>query len=156
MRLRVITVGSRQPSWVDEAVADYLKRFRTPWRAELVELEAVPRTGGRSADAALEREGERVLAALRERERVVLLDETGKSLSTRELASRLETLASSSPDLALLIGGADGHAPAVRARAAESWSLSKMTLPHGLARVMLIEQLYRAFSLSQGHPYHRD
>jgi 23S rRNA (pseudouridine1915-N3)-methyltransferase len=97
-----------------------------------------------------------VLAALRERERVVLLDETGKSLSTRELAARLETLASSSPDVALLIGGADGHAPAVRARAVESWSLSKMTLPHGLARVMLIEQLYRAFSLSQGHPYHRD
>jgi len=156
MRLRIITVGSRQPSWVDEAVADYLKRFRTPWRVELVELEAVPRTGGRSADAALEREGERVLTALRERERVILLDETGKSLSTRELASRLETLTSSSSDLALLIGGADGHAPSVRVRAAESWSLSKMTLPHGLARVMLIEQLYRAFSLSQGHPYHRD
>ncbi|NBX57612.1 MAG: 23S rRNA (pseudouridine(1915)-N(3))-methyltransferase RlmH [Gammaproteobacteria bacterium] len=156
MRLRIITVGSRQPAWVDEAVADYLKRFRAPWRVELVELEAVPRTGGRSADAALEREGERVLSALRDRERVVLLDETGNSLSTRDLATRLETLASSSPDLALLIGGADGHAPSVRARTAESWSLSKMTLPHGLARVMLIEQLYRAFSLSQGHPYHRD
>jgi len=86
MRLRIITVGSRQPSWVEEAVADYLKRFRTPWRVELVELEAVPRTGGRSANAALEREGERVLTALRERERVILLDETGKSLSTREFA----------------------------------------------------------------------
>lgn len=156
MRLRIITVGSRQPAWVDEAVADYLKRFRAPWRLELVELEAVTRTGGRSADAAIERKGERVLAALRERERVILLDETGKSLSTRELALRLENIASSSPDLALLIGGADGHSAAVRAKAAESWSLSKMTLPHGLARVMLIEQLYRAFSLSQGHPYHRD
>lgn len=156
MRLRIITVGSRQPSWVDEAVADYLKRFRAPWRVELAEIEAIPRSTGRSADAALEREGERVLAALRERERIVLLDETGKSLSTRELSSRLGHLSASSPDLALLIGGADGHAEAVRARAAESWSLSKMTLPHGLARVMLVEQLYRAFSLSQGHPYHRD
>jgi 23S rRNA (pseudouridine1915-N3)-methyltransferase len=156
MRLRIITVGARQPAWVDEAVADYLKRFRAPWRVELVELEAVPRSGGRAADTALEREGDRVLASLRDRERVILLDEAGKSLSTRELASRLEGVAASSPDLALLIGGADGHALAVRARAAESWSLSKMTLPHGLARVMLVEQLYRAFSLSQGHPYHRD
>lgn len=156
MRLRIITVGSRQPDWVDEAVADYLKRFRAPWRVDLVEVEAVARSTGRSFEAALEREGERVLDALRDRERIVLLDETGKSLSTRDLATRLAQLAESSADIALLIGGADGHAAAVRQRAAESWSLSKMTLPHGLARVMLVEQLYRAYSLSQGHPYHRE
>jgi 23S rRNA (pseudouridine1915-N3)-methyltransferase len=87
---------------------------------------------------------------------VILLDESGKSLSTRELAARLAQLAAESPDLALLIGGPDGHAPAVRACAAENWSLSRLTLPHGLARVLLVEQLYRAQSLASGHPYHRD
>lgn len=156
MRLRLITVGSRQPAWVDAAVADYLRRFRSPWRLELVELEAAPRSAQRGASAAVEREGERVLAALRERERVVLLDEHGKQHATRELAERLGRLAAETPDLALLIGGPDGHAPAVRARAAESWSLSRLTLPHGLARVLLVEQLYRAQSLAAGHPYHRE
>jgi len=156
MRLRVITVGARQPDWVDEAVAEYLRRFKPPWRLELLELEAAPRSASRSAQSAVQREGERVLAALRDRERVILLDETGKSLSTRELGARLEGLARESPDLALLIGGPDGHAAAVRARAAESWSLSRLTLPHGLARVLLVEQLYRAHTLLSGLPYHRD
>ena len=156
MRLRVITVGTRQPTWVDEAVDDYLRRFRAPWRVELVELEAASRSAQRGAASAIKQEGERVLAALRDREQVVLLDERGKSLATRELAEQLARLAAASADLALLIGGPDGHAPAVRARAAASWSLSRLTLPHGLARVLLIEQLYRAQSLAAGHPYHRD
>lgn len=156
MRLRVITVGTRQPTWVDEAVDDYLRRFRAPWRVELVELEAASRSAQRGAAAAIEREGERVLGSLRERERIILLDEHGKTLATRELASRLTQLAAETPDLALLIGGPDGHAPIVRARAAESWSLSRLTLPHGLVRVMLVEQLYRAQTLASGHPYHRE
>ncbi len=155
MRLRLIAVGTRQPDWVDGAVGEYLRRLRAPWRCELVEVEAAAR-GTRGAADAVRREGERVLAALRDRERVVLLDETGTALATRELATRLGALAGSSPDLALLIGGPDGHAPAVRARAAESWSLSRLTLPHGLARVLLAEQLYRAQGLLLGHPYHRD
>lgn len=93
MRLRIITVGARQPGWVDEAVADYLRRFKSPWRVELLEIEAASRSAARSAETAVQREGERVLAALRDRERVILLDETGKSLSTRELAGKLEDLA---------------------------------------------------------------
>jgi len=156
MRLRIVTVGAKQPGWVDEAVADYLRRFKSPWRVELFEIEAATRSASRGAEAAVQREGERVLAALRDRERVILLDETGKSLSTRELASKLELLARETPDLALLIGGPDGHAAAVRERAAASWSLSRLTLPHGLARVLLVEQLYRAHTLASGHPYHRD
>lgn len=155
MRLRLIAVGTRQPDWVDTATQEYLRRLRAPWRCELVEIEA-PTRGTRGADDAVRREGERVLAALRDRERVVLLDETGKTLATRELAARLGVLAGESPDLALLIGGPDGHAPAVRARAAESWSLSRLTLPHGLARVLVAEQLYRAQTVLLGHPYHRD
>ncbi|MFM8845519.1 MAG: 23S rRNA (pseudouridine(1915)-N(3))-methyltransferase RlmH [Gammaproteobacteria bacterium] len=156
MRLRIIAVGTKQPSWVDAAVTDYLRRFKSPWRVELLEIEAATRSATRSAEVAVQREGERVLAALRDRERVILLDEIGKSLSTRELASKLEALAREAPDLALLIGGPDGHAAAVRERAAASWSLSRLTLPHGLARVLLVEQLYRAHTLASGHPYHRD
>lgn len=156
MRLRILAVGPRQPAWVDQAVEEYRKRIRTPWRLELTVLEPAARSGGADVVRALEREGERALAALRERERVVLLDERGKAFTSRELAQRFAQLAQDAPDLALLIGGADGHAPAVRARAAESWSLGPLTLPHGLARVVLTEQLYRAQSLLLGHPYHRD
>ena len=145
MRLRILAVGARQPEWVDAATQGYLRRIRTPWRLELVALELAPR-GARGAADAVRREGERVLAALRDRERVVLLDESGKSLTTRELAGRFAALAGEAPDVALLIGGPD----------AEVWSLSKLTLPHGLARVLLVEQVYRAQSLLLGHPYHRD
>lgn len=160
VRVRILAVGHRQPEWVDSAVQEYLRRIRLPWRVELLVIEPVARSATRSAAgvdaAALEREGERVLSALRDRERAILLDEGGKMFSTREWAARLATLAQDSPDLALLIGGADGHAAAVRSRAIESWSLSRLTLPHGLARVVLAEQLYRAQSLALGHPYHRD
>lgn len=156
MRLRILAVGHRQPAWVDTAVDEYLKRIRSPWRVELVAIEAVARSSSGKAEAATLREGEKVLAALRDRERVILLDETGKTFTSREWSQRLQYLAGEAPDLALLIGGPDGHAPLVRARAAESWSLSRLTLPHGLARVMLAEQLYRAQSLLLGHPYHRD
>lgn len=156
MRLRILAVGHRQPAWVDTAVDEYLKRIRSPWRVELVAIEAAARSASGKAEVATLREGEKVLAALRDRERVILLDETGKTFTSREWSQRLQNLAGESPDLALLIGGPDGHAPLVRARAAESWSLSRLTLPHGLARVMLAEQLYRAQSLLLGHPYHRD
>lgn len=156
MRLRVVAIGTRMPGWVDTAVADYLRRIRSPWRLELVEIEAAPRSASRGAGQATLREGERVLATLRERERAILLDETGLQVDTRGLSSRLAALEREAPDVALLIGGPDGHAPAVRARAPESWSLSRLTLPHGLARVLLAEQIYRAQSILLGHPYHRD
>lgn len=156
MRLRILAVGSRMPAWVDTAMADYLRRIRSPWKLELIEIEAAPRSATRGAAQAVAREGERVLAALRDRERVVALDEGGRQMDTRELAARFAALAHESPDLALLIGGPDGHAAPVRQRAAETWSLSRLTLPHALARVLLAEQIYRAQSLLLGHPYHRD
>jgi 23S rRNA (pseudouridine1915-N3)-methyltransferase len=155
VRLQIIAVGARQPAWVDAAVEEYLKRIRAPWRCELHIIEAATRTATRSADAARDNEGKRVLAAVKDRERLILLDEIGKSFGTLDFAHRLERLSREAPDHALLLGGPDGHAPAVRARAIESWSLSPLTLPHGLARVMLVEQLYRAQSVLLGHPYHR-
>ena len=142
--------------WVQTAVDDYVHRIRAPWRLAVLEIEPGRRSAAQPATRAIETEGERVLAALKPGESVILLDERGREHSTRELASRLEACAASGRPLALLIGGPDGHAPAVRERAQESWSLSRLTLPHALARVLLVEQLYRAQSLLLHHPYHRD
>lgn len=156
MRLRILAVGTRMPDWVDAAVEDYARRLRTHWRFELLELPPGRRSASQPAVRAVAAEGERVLAALRPAERAIALDERGIAMTTRELAARLAALTREGDDVALLIGGPDGHAPEVRRRCAESWSLSKLTLPHGLARVLLAEQLYRAQSLLLNHPYHRD
>ncbi|MGQ0833893.1 MAG: 23S rRNA (pseudouridine(1915)-N(3))-methyltransferase RlmH [Gammaproteobacteria bacterium] len=148
MRIRVVAVGSRMPQWVDAACTDYLKRFGRDTRISLVEI------ASRAASA--KQESERLLAALEEREYIVALDEHGRELTTRELATWLEARRADGRDLAFVIGGADGLAPEVRARADFQLALSRLTLPHALARVLLIEQLYRAHTLLANHPYHRD
>jgi 23S rRNA (pseudouridine1915-N3)-methyltransferase len=155
MRLRVIAVGARLGGWVDTAVADYAKRLRGAMPLEIVEIPAASR--GREGDAtrAMAGEAERILAALTPRDHVVALDERGPQRTTMELAQWLEERRRSGRDLALIIGGPDGLAPAVLDRGAERWSLSKLTLPHGLCRVLLVEQLYRAATVLAGHPYHR-
>lgn len=155
MRIRLLVVGDRQPTWVDTAVNEYLKRIRLPWRVDLQSLPTASRAQ-RTAEQAMQREGEQVLASLRPKEKMVLLDEHGQRFGSRNFARHLQQLATESPDLVVVIGGPDGHAPAVQARAAERWSLSDMTLPHGLARVVVAEQLYRAQSVLAGHPYHRE
>jgi 23S rRNA (pseudouridine1915-N3)-methyltransferase len=148
------------PSWVREAVDTYLKRFGlkrfgTALRVSLVEIEAGQRSGS-SARCAIEIEGERLLAALRKDEFVVALDERGTEMTTSALAKWLSARMSDGRDLALLIGGPDGFAPEVIARADFKWALSKLTFPHALVRVVLAEQLYRAHSLLTNHPYHRE
>jgi 23S rRNA (pseudouridine1915-N3)-methyltransferase len=156
MRLRILAVGTKMPAWVEAGVDEYARRLRTHWKFELLEIPAGRRSASQSPDRAVASEGERVLAALRPGEQAIALDERGVAMGTRELAARLAAGERDGRDLALLIGGPDGHAPAVRQRATESWSMSKLTLPHGLARVLLAEQLYRAQSLLLNHPYHRD
>ncbi len=156
MRLRIIAVGTKMPQWVDAGVDDYARRLRAHWKFELLEIPAGKRSASQSAERAIAAEGERVLAALRPQERAIALDERGQAMTTRELAARLAAGEREGHDLALLVGGPDGHAPPVRQRTVESWSLSRLTLPHGLARVLLAEQLYRAQSLLLNHPYHRD
>lgn len=156
MRLRIIAVGTRMPAWVDAAVDDYARRLRTHWKFELLEIPAGRRSASQPAARAIAAEGTQVLAALKPAELAIALDERGRALDTRELAARLAAGERDGRDLALLIGGPDGHAPEVRSRCAESWSLSRLTLPHALARVVLAEQLYRAQSLLLNHPYHRD
>lgn len=154
--MRVIAVGTRMPGWVDAACEDYRRRLRPPWRLTLTELPAARRGEGADAGArARAAEGRQILAQLAERERLVPLDEQGSELSTEELASWLRSQQVSGEPLTFVIGGADGLDATVLARAQRRWSLSRLTLPHGLARVVLVEQLYRATSLIAGHPYHR-
>jgi 23S rRNA (pseudouridine1915-N3)-methyltransferase len=143
------------PGWVREAVDDYLKRFGTALRVSLTEIEAGPRSGS-SARRAIQIEGERLLAAVHKDEYVVALDERGTEMTTRALATWLSSRMHDGRDLALLIGGPDGFAPDVLARADFKWALSKLTFPHALVRVVLAEQLYRAHSVLSNHPYHRE
>jgi 23S rRNA (pseudouridine1915-N3)-methyltransferase len=156
MRLRVIAVGTRMPAWVVAAFGDYARRLRGPLPVELKELPAARRSATTPAAKAMTEEAARILAALAPRDYIVALDERGREYSTQELAQWLEERRRSGRDLACVIGGADGLAPEVLARAQQRWSLSRLTLPHGLVRVVLIEQLYRASTLLAGHPYHRE
>ena len=157
MRLRVIAVGTRMPGWVDAAVEDYRRRLRAPWQLTLTELAPARRAaGGQAIVRAKAAEAKALLAQLSERDYVVALDEHGREQSTLELARWLRAREAGGQDLVFLIGGPDGLAPELLARGQLTWSLSRLTLAHGLARVVLIEQLYRAVSVLTGHPYHRE
>jgi 23S rRNA (pseudouridine1915-N3)-methyltransferase len=156
MRLRVIAVGTRMPAWVRSACDDYLTRLGPELRVSLVEIEAAARTQASTPARAIAAEAKRLLAALRPAEHVVALDEHGSQLSTRELAGWLKSRMQEGQDVAFLIGGPDGLSPEVLGRSHFRWSLSRLTLPHAMVRVVLAEQLYRAHSILANHPYHRD
>jgi len=156
MRVRVIAVGTRLPAWVRSACEDYLARLASGLPVSLVEIEPGPRTAGGVAHRAMAAEGQRLLGAVRPGDHVAVLDERGSQFSTRELAAWLQERMQRGEDLAFLIGGADGLAPEVLARGNFTLSLSRLTLPHALVRVLLAEQLYRAHSILTHHPYHRD
>jgi 23S rRNA (pseudouridine1915-N3)-methyltransferase len=155
-RVRIVAVGSRMPKWVRESFDDYLTRLSPALKVSLTEIEPGPRSAGRPPAKAIETEGQRILAALRANEYVVALDERGNEMTTRELASWLATRLQDGSDLAFLIGGPDGFAADVLRRADFKWSLSRLTFPHALVRVVLAEQLYRAHGVLSNHPYHRD
>jgi 23S rRNA (pseudouridine1915-N3)-methyltransferase len=156
MRTRLIAVGSRMPKWVREAYDDYITRLNPGLKISLTEIEPGARAAGRSPQKAIETEAERILGAVRKDEYVVALDEHGTEMTTRELASWLATRMRDGSDLAFLIGGPDGFAPDVLGRSDFKWSLSRLTFPHALVRVVLAEQLYRAHGVLANHPYHRD
>ncbi len=155
MHIRLLAVGDRQPAWVDEAFNTYTGRFPREWRFHLDTIGTAKRAKGQPAMRAIETEGDRLLAKLAPDEQVVLLDERGTQLNSKKLASRLADWQSDGRNLSLIIGGPDGVSTACRERADFTWALSELTLPHGLARVFLAEALYRAWSLQNGHPYHR-
>jgi len=155
MKARLIAVGERAPAWVAQGFAEYQKRLSHWLPLELVEIEPGLRGKGRDAVRATSDEGARVLAALPKNSLVIALDGRGKCWTSEQLAQRLEHWRAQGRDLAFLIGGPEGHAPDVFARADESWSLGPLTLPHMLVRLLVAEQLYRAAALLANHPYHR-
>lgn len=155
MKLAVLAVGHRQPGWVDEGCAEYLKRMPREAAASVVEIKPEPR-GSKTREQLLAAERGRIEDALPDSCRLVVLDEKGEDLSTLKLAKRLEAWMQDGRDVVLLIGGADGIDETLKQRAAEKIRLSSLTLPHGMARLLLCEQLYRAVSVLKNHPYHRE
>jgi 23S rRNA (pseudouridine1915-N3)-methyltransferase len=155
VKCRLIAAGTRLPEWVNTGFEEYQKRLRTPLVLELHEISVATRSAGDNPQRAVQREGADMLAALAKDDYVVALEITGKSMSTEQLSVWLQERLRDARPLALMIGGPDGLAPAVLDRAAQRWSLSPLTLPHGLVRVVVAEQIYRAMSLLAGHPYHR-
>jgi 23S rRNA (pseudouridine1915-N3)-methyltransferase len=155
MKCRLIAAGTRLPEWIYAGVHDYQKRLTKPISIEVVEIAVAGRGAVANAPRAIHKEGEAMLSALAKTDFVVALEVTGRAMSTPELAGWLQTRMQDGGDVAFLIGGPDGLAPACRQRARLAWSLSPLTFPHALVRVMLSEQIYRAASLIAGHPYHR-
>jgi 23S rRNA (pseudouridine1915-N3)-methyltransferase len=156
VKLLVIAVGQRQPAWAETAYDDYAKRFPPELKLELKAVKAEPRTLGKSTEALLAAEAQRMEAALPKSARRVALDERGARLTTLELADRLRFWLGDGDDVAFLIGGPDGLDPGLKHGADEALRLSDLTLPHALVRVLLAEALYRAWSVTAGHPYHRE
>ena len=156
MKAKLIAVGERAPGWVAEGFGEHQKRLSHWLPLDLVEVEPGVRGKGRDTQRAMTDEGGRVLAALPKSAHVVALDGRGRMHSSEQLAVRLEHWRGQGRDLAFLIGGPEGHAPDVLQRADETWSLGPLTLPHMLVRLVLAEQVYRAWSLLNNHPYHRE
>ncbi len=154
MKFIVVAVGHRMPGWVDAGFAEYAGRMPREARIELVALKPAPRGG--PVKRVLESEGERIRTALPAGCIRVVLDEHGTLMPTMEFARRLARWRESGRDIAFIVGGADGLDAGVKQSADFAWSLSPLTLPHGLARVVLAEQLYRAHSILHNHPYHRE
>ena len=159
MRLWVIAVGQRQPAWADAAWHDFAKRFPPELKLELKAVKAEPRQGGTPVDALKAAEAQRIetaLAVAGRGPRRVVLDEHGQRVTTAQLAARLAFWKGDGRDVAFVIGGPDGLDAKLLASADETLRLSDLTLPHAFVRVLLVEALYRAWSLDGGHPYHRE
>lgn len=155
MKVRLLAVGNRMPAWVEQGVEEYRKRLPRDFALEIVEI--APGTRGKNADVAkaIAQEGQRMRERLKGSERLVALEVGGKPWSTERLAQEADHWRHAGGDVALLVGGPDGLEPGLSASADQRWSLSPLTLPHPLVRLVLAEQLYRAWTLLVGHPYHR-
>lgn len=156
MRITLYAVGNKMPAWVSQGFNEYCRRFPRDMSFHLVEIP--PGKRGKNADIAriLEKEGEQMLAAIPKGHRIVTLEVEGKPWTTPQLAKQLEKWQLDSRDVALLVGGPEGLAPACIQAAEQKWSLSALTLPHPLVRIFLAESLYRAWSINNNHPYHRE
>lgn len=155
MRVQVIAVGTKMPAWVEQGCQEYIKRLPRDIQLEWQEINLGKRGKNLKPEKAIQAESDAMLAKIPERSTVVALDQRGKDWTTEQLASELSNWQMQGQPVSLLIGGPDGLSEACKARAEKMWSLSRLTLPHPLVRVLLAEQIYRAWSINQGHPYHR-
>ena len=155
MQIHLIAIGTKMPSWVNEAYEDYAKRLPADFSLKLIEIPAEKRNKNADIPRILEREGEKMWAAIPKNSHVIALDMKGKSYSTENFAKRLEQLQQQTPIICFLIGGPEGFAPCYLEKTHEKQSLSSFTLPHPLVRIILAEQVYRAWSVLKNHPYHR-
>lgn len=156
LNIQIVAIGTRMPSWIEAGVNEYLKRIPRGVNLRIIELSSGDRGKGGSAASARETEAKLILDKIAGVDRVVALDERGSGFSTKKLAAVLEDLQMQSMSLAFVIGGADGLSSQVLDRANMTWSLSDMTFPHALVRVILVEQVYRALMINANHPYHRE
>jgi len=155
MKVKVIAVGTKMPKWVDQGVSEFTKRLPRDFKLEFVEIPLGNRSKGADLKKAIRSETKAVLDAVSDRDWVVALEVKGKPWTTEQLAEQVQKWQIHSGNVALLVGGPDGLGDECRARANQMWSLSNLTLPHPLVRILLAEQLYRAYSINQNHPYHR-
>lgn len=156
MKITVIAVGHRMPDWVKTAWEDYAKRLPNDCAIELKEVKAEPRTTGKTPAQMMAAEAKRIQAAIPVRSLAIVLDENGRDLSTKKLASMLDDWMANQQDIALIIGGPDGIDADLKNSIPQKIRLSSLTLPHPMVRVLLVEQIYRAWSILNNHPYHRE
>lgn len=155
MRIALIAVGSRMPDWVEQGYQEYARRLPADYALQLVEIGAGKRGKGADITRITQQEGEKMLAAIPKGARVIALDVQGRGWGTEQLAQAMDEWRHDGRDVALLVGGPEGLAPECLAVAEQRWSLSPLTLPHPLVRIVVAEQLYRAWSILHHHPYHR-
>lgn len=155
MKIQVVAVGVRMPTWVQDAWQDYAKRLPRDYGLELVEIKPEPRTSGKTATQLMAAEAQRIQAAIPAQAWRIVLDEHGRDLDTMGLARDLESWRDAGRDVAFLIGGPDGLDPELKRTGHTTIRLSSLTLPHPMVRILLAEQIYRAWSILAGHPYHR-
>jgi len=156
VKINLIAVGKKMPEWINNGYTEFSKRMPPELQINLIEITPSTRNKSTPIEKNIKEEGERIQSAIPTNTKLIILDEKGKDFSSIELSKKIEGWLPVGQDIALVVGGADGIDPDIKQQADEKWSLSSFTLPHALVRVVVAEQLYRAWSILQGHPYHRE
>ncbi|MCF6288454.1 MAG: 23S rRNA (pseudouridine(1915)-N(3))-methyltransferase RlmH [Proteobacteria bacterium] len=156
MKIRLLAVGHKMPTWVQQTFNQYNHRLPKIQQVELVEIAAIHRGKTSNSEKAKQQEGDNILTALKPQEKLITLDEHGQSISTQALAHAINSWQMDALNIAILIGGADGITEDIKQKSYKIWSLSQLTFPHPLVRVIIMEQIYRAYSINANHPYHRE
>ena len=156
MKIHLIAVGKKMSDWINTGYSEFSKRMPPELQINLIEITPSTRNKSTSIEKNIKEEGERIQSAIPDNSKLIVLDEKGKDFSSIALSKEMESWLPMGQDISMVIGGADGIDPVIKQQADEKWSLSSLTLPHALVRVVVAEQLYRAWSIMKGHPYHRE